>query len=421
MTLELVKTTSDNLPAEQALLGMLLRSNDVMLELPRYLRAEHFSHATHAKLFEALQRNYREGRICNPITLKSEFENDPALKAEGGIQYLVKLVANAHGLNPVDYCFEIHQAWMKRELAQLCNATVTALLGDNDPSESASTLSEAAGKILADAMQSKIRTDYDIGVEILEDLKNQKKPYSTGLEKLDSAMGGGLFEKKLYGFAARKKVGKTILAATLSHNLAEQGVKHLFICAEMSAKEIHQRVLARVTDSFESAFRSDYGQTQQFQNKLAQAVTESKRCMLMEDKPGITFQELQQIIPVYAVRHGIKGFILDYWQLVGGKAKNRSTSEHLDEVAQWLATVCRKYGIWGVVMAQVNQEGNTRGSEGLRLAADQVYEIHREDLSNPYGWVEMMETRYTPWANIGSKDIPGIRMQEKGPYFTEES
>ena len=85
------------------------------------------------------------------------------------------------------------------------------------------------------------------------------------------------------------------------------------------------------------------------------------------------------------VRHGIKGVILDYWQLVGGKVRNESEEFHLRNIAQWLADTCRKHSIWALVAAQVNQEGNTRGGEGLKLACDVYFaELARIVESHPF-------------------------------------
>jgi replicative DNA helicase len=424
MTLAMIEPhpMPSNLQAEQALLGELLLRNDSLLQVPPYFCAAHFFASVHGEIFDAIRKFYAEGKQATAITLKAYFDHNELLKEQGGARYLVQLMASAGYVHNISgFCELIHQAWMHRELASLCRDSLSAIGNEENPNDIAGTIAQRTQDILGDAIAGKLRTDYDIGQQILEDIKNIPSPTSTGLMKLDSAMGGGLMKNKLYGFAARKKVGKTILAATLSYNLSQRGIKHLFICAEMSAKEVHQRILARATNSYESAFRSEYGQSQIFQNKLVQAIVESKKSTFFEDKPGIRFEELQQIIPLYAVRYKIQGFILDYWQLVGGKPKNKSTSEHLDEIAQWLATVCRKYGIWGVVMAQINQDGNTRGSEGLRLAADQVYEIHRKDISAPCAWMEMMETRYTPWTNIGSDMEPGLFMNEKGPFFEENA
>ena len=70
---------------------------------------------------------------------------------------------------------------------------------------------------------------------------------------------------------------------------------------------------------------------------------------------------------------------------------------------------------------KINQEGNTRGGEGLRLAFDQVYHMRapNDDPSRSGRWLEMIDTRYTKWANIGSETAPGLTLEEKGLYFSE--
>lgn len=76
-------------------------------------------------------------------------------------------------------------------------------------------------------------------------------------------------------------------------------------------------------------------------------------------------------------------------------------------------------------MAQINQDGNTRGGEGIRMAFDQVYQIRgvgeKEDISVPERWLEMMDTRYTKWMNVGDTNGGGYTVHECGPYFVEYS
>lgn len=209
----------------------------------------------------------------------------------------------------------------------------------------------------------------------------------------------------------------TVLASTISFNLNLQNVKHLFICGEMGPKEIHQRNLSRALSVKPYSFRGDYRHNYDFQKRIMDVARTSNRAILYQNAPGLTFDDLRRYCTAAIYQHKVKGIILDYLQLVGGKPKNKSTAEHLDDVAQWLATFCKQHGIWIITMAQINQEGNTRGGEGLRLACDQCYEIHRDDITQPQTWLEMMDTRYTEWMNIGSKEIPGLIMNPYGPFF----
>jgi hypothetical protein len=90
----------------------------------------------------------------------------------------------------------------------------------------------------------------------------------------------------------------------------------------------------------------------------------------------------------------------------------------MDSVAQWLADFCRKEDVVGIVIAQINQEnGNIRGGEGIRLAADQVYQLDKSDDDNYY--LSMMDSRYTKYADVGSQQIGGVVMDMYGPHFRQ--
>ena len=62
----------------------------------------------------------------------------------------------------------------------------------------------------------------------------------------------------------------------------------------------------------------------------------------------------------------------------------------------------------------------------MRLAFDQVYQMHpvagmggEADVSQPGRWLEMMDTRYTRWTNIGNAEYPRLFLHERGIYFDE--
>lgn len=407
---------------EFRLLGAAVSMPGLMAHLG-IVMPEHFHSPVHAALFKAMRDLHDRGEAISPFNLAIDPETAHILKeAVGSVpKYLSSAVASSVSLiYPAEEAKALVDMAKRRELIELCEKHAFEA---RDVSKSAvehiAAVSRGVESIGRSFETEKIEDDAEITQQILRDLQDSRRPFSTGFPKLDEAMGGGLYPGRSYGFAARKKVGKTVLASTISCNLNLQGVRHLFICGEMSPKEIQQRNLARLTDSYPSAFRNDYGQSEAFQQKLVEQAERSRRCILYQNAPGLTFDELRRMCASAVCKRGVKGVILDYWQLVGGKQPRQSTAEHLDDVAQWLADFGRKHGLFMVVMAQINQEGNTRGGEGIRLAFDQVYQINREDISMPQVWLEMMDTRYTPWLNIGSKLIPGLVMNDKGPYFEE--
>jgi len=262
-----------------------------------------------------------------------------------------------------------------------------------------------------------------VSEQILEDLNSTPEISSVGIEIFDRAMGGGLYRGKAYAIPARKKTGKTILAATISSNLNDAGKRHLFIAAEMSSKEIHQRVIARHIKRNTMAFIGKEKGNEAFKAQVGGYKDAGN--VFYADEAGIKFKRLKEVVSAAIFKHDIEGFILDYFQLVGGAGREGLTS-HYDEVAQWIATFCRENNVWALVMAQMNQTDNIRGGEGIRLAFDQVYELKRcvsEDgtESNNGFYVEQMDTRYTPWCEMGNEKSASLIMEMTGPHFRDNN
>lgn len=416
-------STISNPEAERDLLGVLMFNNDTIAMVQDFLRPDHFHEPVHQRIYAAMLDMFIAGDLASPVTMKNRFDADGALAGIGGAKYLVHLVANSSPLLDVAQVGKvIYRLWQRRQMREWCEEAIACL-----SEEDAITLPDEIGARLVgrfndmDSLDRKREVVDGVAMteKALLDLDGHADPYSTGMSRLDKAMGGGLFPGFTYGFGARKKVGKTILAGTLSYNLDQAGVRHLFIAGEMGGKQIHQRLLARHAGVSNAAFRLKGMQNGKFLEGVGDFGANRGRNILYQNAPGLTFDDLKQYMSRAVYRLKVKGVILDYWQLVGGAQPRESEAKHLDRVAQWIADFCREHGIWSVVFAQINQDGNTRGGEGLRLACDQMYQIHRPEDNPANVWVEMMDTRYTEWMNIGSETDPGWQLVSEGPYFRE--
>ena len=138
-------------------------------------------------------------------------------------------------------------------------------------------------------------------------------------------------------------------------------------------------------------------------------------------RPGCTLDEMRTIVARAGMSEKVDGVIVDYIQLMTGKVRGQSTAEFLDEVTQVLANATRRYGLWILAAAQLNQDGNVRGSEGLLNACDLALFLHKvENKGNVNAWLEVRASRYTPTKDIGSKDVPPLFMDYAvGPHFRE--
>lgn len=400
-----------NLEAEQLVLGTLLSHNEAIYQLSE-LKPEHFQTPLHADMYSVASELIASGKPANIITVKA------GIQYEVEASYLVDLMKAGSTVAGVSHIAGlIIEESNKKRLISACENVIKS---SNSAADIASQLANAISDATASTTTA-LHSDKFVAEQILKEIDAPVFPFSTGLQRLDDAMGGGMYPKKAYGIAARKKVGKTIALSTISYNLNENGVKHLFICGEMGEREIHERCMARKAEMYPSAFRVGNKRPSDFNQRIMDAAVNTKGNTLYYDAPNMTLDSLKSIIAVSVAKHKIKGFILDYWQLVGGKKGSESEAYHLGEVAQWIASACKMYNIFALVAAQINQEGNTRGGEGMRLAFDQVYHLQpiNDDITSPERWLEMMDTRYTAWYSIGDNQTAGLVLNEKGPYFEE--
>jgi len=247
---------------------------------------------------------------------------------------------------------------------------------------------------------------------VLQSLEDPSRCDSTGLSKLDKAMGGGLYAGKAYGLQARKKVGKTILLGTVSYNLNINGVPHLWVTAEMNDQELEHRQLARALNKDSIKFMDGNISAEEINNYLKTAPDN----VYYSNASGITLDQLEKLIHKAIDELQIHGVIVDYLQLIKGSNQNRT--EHLEYVAQSLAGLVRQRQIWCIVAAQLNQDNNTRGGEGMLLAFDMVFNLNRDKFKSD-AYLEMTESRYTSYVNIGSKSKPGLKLEQNGPFFSQ--
>lgn len=421
------RTLPHNIEAERGLLGALLVDNRSYKKVEGFLQQNNFVTNPHQIIFDACVKLINQGKTANPITLKPYFEQSGHLEEIGGTNYLGELAVNAvNVINAGEYGRIIHDLYLKREIILVGQELVEAgYTGNID-----TTGDEIVGKYISILKNmvgtgvTTIQTKRDVANRIAEKMGVEGLPrYSTGLPQLDRSMGGGLFEGKMYGFSARKKGGKTLLAGTVSYNLNEAKVPHMFIPMEMGDEEIEQRNIARhlKTNSINFLKPDPDGY---LKKRTLQYAKEINNFTFYEYLPGGTLAQIKSAISRAIVKYGIKGAFIDYLQLVRGQRKDETLAEFLYRGPQELADFCKTEGIWLWINAQQNKIGEVRGGEGLTYACDQYYTMHRHN--NDFGkmigsWMELEDSRYTVALNVGNKYGGGLDIIPQGPYFQDST
>ncbi len=405
-----------NLVAEQALIGAVLARNSVYLECDAIVAPEDFADPLHGRIWAAIGALVDMGVKADFLTLRPRFENDPALTEAGGATYLAKLEnAVVSFIGAEDYARSVRELAVRRRAIEDAKAELVALYDDHE---------RPAAEILADRVAAiqrrraettlQARSKLAVAERVYARIDKPTVHYKTGLACLDESLGGGLHAGRLYALAARMKRGKTAFLGTISHNLNARRIPHLYLCLEVDAEEVEQRNIARVLgvppiDVMHGRFDRE---------RLAHYIATAPDYAVYEDVHGCTLVEIRARIADAVVRHKITGFILDYWQLVRGRAARDSEESHLREIADTLADMCRRHGLWGLVAAQVNQDGNTRGGEGLKLSCDWYGTLNRLGDSH-HAWINVELCRYHKVLDVGTEEVPALWMHYTGPWFQD--
>lgn len=400
---------------EQCLIGCCFHDNTAIARIMEAgLRSDDFLAVQHALLFERILKLFTEhGRfsVMDMAPVLGEFPE--GMSASLYARACVDMVPCPTPDQAADYAQSLKEQSRKRTVLAAIKEAENIL-----PSRSSTEVLSYIGELLTEHTSScRLKTGADVYQEIMAEMELPPEKWSTGIPKLDHSMAGGLYAGFVYGFAGKEKSGKTTLASTISFNLDQSGCKHLYVALEMGSREIEKRNLARRMGENSIKFRKP---GDDFKAKAKSA--EQSRHVIYLDAPGAALEEILYEISIARMRHGIKGFILDYWQLVTGRERGETEEQHIRRVAQSLADYAKKQGLWCIILAQQNKEGDLFGGGGLKKACEQLYFI--ETPSKPgqghLRWLRMEASRYTPVVDVGSEVKPALYLNQKsGPYFSE--
>lgn len=410
----MIPTSLYSIDLEQAFLGAVLRNNTPIATLD--IKPTNFFHPDHAEIYQEILRQYHEkGAVSWPeMTLFAQGRT--FRQNDDGVAYLKELhdgavTALEQGIK--HYSAQIIELYRKRELYEAAIELQISL----EKKTSSECLNEFTGAVTSEINSITIKSCESVRQEIISSLEMPLECVSTGLRCLDEAMAGGMYRKFTYGLCGAEKSGKTTFAHTISYNIGQRGVKHLYVALEMGSFQIEQKNIAREHGFNALAFLERRGAVK---DKIKGIELKSGRYYL--DAPGMDLQDILHHVSVAIAKYGIDGFIIDYWQLVQGQQRGESEEKHLRNVAQGFADFARKNNVWCLLLAQMNKDGQLFGGNGLRKACDQLYMIeqYEEQARKSERWLRMDASRYTIRGDVGSPEHPALFIDNlKGPYFTE--
>ncbi len=405
-----------NAEIEAALLGAILTNNRAYERVGDFLQADHFYEPVHGRIFDAACKLMEQGQIASPLTLKYFFENDEALAAVGGSQYLFDLAASVVTvINAGDYGKTIHDLFLRRQLIALGEDVVndayepdidtpaggqieTAeqrlydLANTGELERSVIPLGEAANLAVQSAEEAFRRDSHVVGV-------------TTGLKDLDQKLGG-LHSSDLIILAGRPSMGKTALATNIAFNAAksfkestdENGRTHtegghvVFFSLEMAAEQLASRILSEQAELSSDAIRRGDISSDEFNNLVVASQKIHKLPLYIDDTPALTISGLRTRARRLKRQQKLHMIIIDYLQLLhpapGRRSENRV--QEISEITRGLKTLAKELEVPVLALSQLSRQVENRDDKRPQLSdlresgsieqdADVVMFIFREE------------------------------------------
>ena len=414
------KVNTSDIDLEMQLLGAAMK-NARIARMAVDLSSDDFSDPAHGRIWETIRSMAHAGKTANPSALAFEFGSK--ISEVGGKEYISELYLAGDRLGPVAdrAADKIRQMALWRKIVSIPGYIDSLLKKEGiQAEEAASQIIKNIQGALSDTATG-FRKKKEVAQAAIELALEENNITPTLIYEFDLLTQGGLKATRLYGIGGLYGRGKTVLLGSISENINIQEVPHLFISLETPPEDIETRNIARAMEiNASSIFDSESPNHGKFKANANAYLNQMTDSTIFLHKPGANIDELERSIIQALYKYDIKGFILDYWQLVKGKERGQSENEHLQNVADRLAAICRREKIWGIVAAQLDENGNLANSPlGLKRACSLYVSLRRDPNSSEAAFITE-KSNYTRLANIGADEGQGIVFDMIGPHFRSE-
>jgi len=419
-----IKPLPANIEAEQVILGGILNNNEVLNQIGDFLFADDFFEPVHNRIFNAILRLNNRGLLATPITLKSEFDKDEALKALGGANYLVRMMGLASGVfNIRDYASIVHSLGVSRKLINIGQEIVSESYSENGEKRGSEQIELYEQKLFNLASEGSSDTNYKpVSQSIASTISAVELAVKNGgiISGLPSQfldmdrLLGGFHNSDLIIIAARPSMGKTALALNIAMNVAEhfkkeyEGKKQAnklkddeklpsvgVVSLEMSSEQLATRLLSLKTGINASNIRRGRLDNFKENNEIEQLIRASQEInslpIYLDDTPALSISAIRTRARRLKRKHNLSFLVIDYLQLIRGvlaQGKDNRVQE-ISEISMNLKAIAKELNIPVIALSQLSrsveqrpdkrpQLSDLRESGSIEQDADMVMFIYRE-------------------------------------------
>ena len=408
---ELSLKSSDKMPqnieAEQSLIGSVLFDNKVLEDLTTNFATRHFFDPLHATIFDACIFLIDNGRLADPLTLKSYLKQDDLQRDMDIEKYLSELREGVVSLSKAKfYAEEIRNCYVRRSLIrigdELINKSVNPTLDvtpDQEISNTEEQLYNLAEKDQINSGPLDFKSVLASATNQINEAYNRKGKLSgidTGFSGLNRQLGG-LNKSDLLVLAGRPAMGKTALATNIGFNAAkssklEKNESILIFSLEMSAEQLAQRILAEQSTIDSHKLRSGDLNETEFSKLVSTQNDILNLPFFIDDTPAISVGQIASRARRLKRTHGLSLIIIDYIQLIQGSKASEAQGrvQEVSNITRGLKSLAKELNVPILALSQLSRAveqredkrpilADLRESGSIEQDADVVMFVYREE------------------------------------------
>jgi replicative DNA helicase len=395
------KLPPQNIEAEQSVLGGVLIENEAVHKVMEILTAEDFYRDAHRKIYDALMDLAERDEPADLITLTNELRKKEHLDSVGGASYVTSLIDSVVTAANIEYYAKIvKEKAILRKLIDTSTEIITHSYEDRSDVES---LLDEAERAIFEISENRVKPSfYSIRDIVKQSFKTIERLYEkkelvtgvpSGYRELDQRTAG-FQPSDLIIVAGRPSMGKTAFCLNVAQYAAiEKRTPVAIFSLEMSKEQLVIRMLCSEAQVEGTRLRTGFLTESDWPRLTLAAGNLSDAPIFIDDAAALSILELRAKARRLNAEHGIGMIMIDYLQLMRGRAKVENRQQEISEISRSLKALAKELNIPVIAVSQLSrrteerqgmrpQLSDLRESGAIEQDADVILFIYRDEVYN---------------------------------------
>ncbi len=406
---------------ERIVLGTILTSSRAIAEVRDHLTEECFYNPTHQEIYAAIKAVDEAGNSVNMLTVNAALQKQGA---KATMNDVIALTDTSTTGTILDYALRLKELDIRRRLWEVGQNLIAA--GTTETDDVADVQEETRRKLteIFSSTTADIHTLAESYLELRQQMFRNRQTSGgiygtpTGFHEIDRR--GGLAPTDLIVVAGETSMGKTSFATALAISAIMAGHPIAFYSMEMSNIQLAARIAAMKSGVNSRSILQDMLPD----DKIA-AVDDAMGLLpahlcFFDDDATASFDKIAASIRTLVLKHGIKGAVVDYLQILNVNMKSANKEQAMGDVARRLKNLAKELNIWIIALSQLNRDRDNprpslnrlRDSGQIGEAADSIILIWRPSVRQgraryPHPF-EQVSTEGTAFVDVAKGRNTGI-------------